>query len=77
MDIAGLYGVYIVPQPETEEPYWPAGDYGLVFAGDGATPAYTFLMEGGQVVRIVYHLGGTPADAFDSGRGEIILAPLE
>lgn len=77
LDIGGLYGVYIVPPDAPEEPYWPSGDYGLVFTGNGTPSAYTLLMAGGRIVRIVYHMGQSPAEAFDSGRGEIILSPLE
>jgi hypothetical protein len=77
LDIGGLYGVYIVPRDAAEEPYWPSGDYGLVFTGNGTPSAYTLLMAEGRVVRIVYHMGQSPAEAFDSGRGEIILSPLE
>lgn len=76
-EVESLFGVYQVP-PDTEDlDYWPAGTYGIVMSGTGEVPAYTFVMDRGKVVRIIYHFGESAAEAFDHDRAGIILAPVE
>lgn len=80
LDVGELFGVYVISPDTPSEPYWPAGQYAIVFTGNGVgATAYTFLLDDGRIVRINYHLGQTAAEAYDSGRGEgmIILAPSE
>lgn len=76
--IEGLFGVYqVAAEPNPEEAYWPSGVYGVVLAGNGSVPAYTLLVDRGNIVRIIYHLGGSPEQAFDAGRGAILIPPLQ
>lgn len=78
LDIKGLFGIYqVTGGPSAEEAYWPSGAYGVVLAGSGAVPAYTLLVDGGNIVRIIYHLDTGPESAFDNGRGTILLPPLQ
>ncbi len=78
LEFAGLFGVYqITTGPSPEEAYWPTGDYGVILAGSRGTPAYTLLVEGGDIVRIVFHFDKTPEEAFDNGRGVILVPPLQ
>lgn len=78
LDIKGLFGIYqVTGGPSAEEAYWPSGSYGIVLAGNGSVPAYTLLVDRGNIVRIVYHLDAGPDAAFDSGRGNILVPPLQ
>lgn len=78
LEIAGLFGIYqVTTGPSAEEAYWPSGEYGVVLVGSGQVPAYTLIVQGDRIVRIVYHLGASPEEAFDSGRGNIVIPPLK
>jgi hypothetical protein len=78
LQIAGLFGVYqVTGGASPEEAYWPSGDYGVVLAGSGVVPAYTLLVAQGNIVRLIYHLGSSPEEAFDAGRGAILIPPLQ
>ncbi|MEZ4517676.1 MAG: hypothetical protein R3C44_12910 [Chloroflexota bacterium] len=78
MDIGGLFGIYqVTSEPTAEEAYWPSGDYGVVLTGSGSVPAYTLLVADGEIVRLIYHLDVGPEQAFDNGRGAILLPPLQ
>jgi hypothetical protein len=78
LQIAGLFGLYqVTGGASPEEAYWPSGDYGVVLAGSGTVPAYTLLVSQGNIVRLIYHLGSSPEEAFDAGRGVILVPPLQ
>lgn len=78
MEYTGLFGVYRVTSGAgPEEAYWPSGDYGVVLAAEDPLGAITLVVDEGNIVRIVFHYMGTPEQAFDSGRGEIVVPPLQ
>lgn len=53
LKVAGLYGVYRVPADAYREEYWPAGEYGVVFARtDGSFVVVLVSREG--IVRLDY-----------------------
>lgn len=58
-DVEGLLGVYQVPPDAYQDEYWPAGDYGVVFAPTGFQADYviTFLVKDGKIVRLNYDYG--------------------
>jgi hypothetical protein len=78
LQIAGLFGIYqVTSDTSSAEAYWPSGDYGIVLSGSGTVPAYTLLVSQGNIVRLIYHLGSSPEEAFDTGRGVILVPPLQ
>jgi hypothetical protein len=70
-----LVGVYRVPQPAVDEDYWPAGEYGLLFATGGVSPV-SLIVEDGQVVRLDFHLLDDPEAFLQSlPAGDILVTP--
>jgi hypothetical protein len=73
--VESLYGVYRVPDDALEEPGWPVGEYGLVFAStDSFTPALTLRVDEGGIVRADYHME-QPGEVLERDAGEVILGP--
>ena len=76
--VKGLLAVYRVPDDAFERDYWPAGEYGLVFAPlDTSYPHLIIvLVEDGRIVRLDYYLGETPYDAILDKAEEFVLPPV-
>lgn len=78
----GLYAVARAPERERGEPYWPVGDYVIVFThewGIGAEGAVTLVIEDDQLVLINLGCGQSPAEAIEwQGEPlEVILGPFK
>jgi hypothetical protein len=70
-----LVGVYRVPQPAVYEEYWPAGEFGLLFATGGVSPV-SLIVEDGQIVRLDFHLVDDPEAFLRSlPAGDILVTP--
>ncbi len=70
----GLHAVYRVSEDAYEEDYWPAGEYGIVFASDPYPSVVTLLVDERGIVRIVYSEWSTDLLARQDV-GELVLPP--
>jgi hypothetical protein len=60
-NISRLYAAYRVSGAAYSDDYYPAGDYALVFTGDGASlTAVTLQVSNGRIVRIDYGVSLPP-----------------
>lgn len=67
-----LVGVYAVPEDAYEDPVWPAGDYGLVFASsDAFIKTITVLVTDDGIVRVNHHME-SPADVIAASGGTLV-----
>jgi hypothetical protein len=57
--VKDLYAVYKISPNQYQEPYWPAGEYALLFDRDENDIPFpiTVYVESGKIVRLIYHLG--------------------
>lgn len=75
-----LYAVYQVANGAEDEPYWPAGEYALLFERDQNEIPFpiTFYVEGGKIVRMTYHLGVTVSEQLNSIPVEqVVVSPMQ
>ncbi len=75
--IKRLYAVYKVSPDAYQEPYWPAGEYGLLFERDQNDIPFpvTVFVENGKIVRIAYHFGITAEEQLQSIPIEQVIIP--
>jgi len=74
-----LYAVYKVPSDAYQEPYWPAGEYGLVFERDVNDVPFpvTVFVEEGKIVRIAYHYNTVEEQLQNISIENVIIPPSE
>jgi hypothetical protein len=75
LKVSGLHAVYRVSGAAYAEPYFPAGDYGVIFLGPGAAPPILLRVTEAGVVRIDTLLGETPQGLLEREAEEILLSP--
>ena len=73
--LEGVYAVYKVPQAGFQETWWPAGEYGVVFASTEGELGVEVIIEGEQVVRIEFW-PLTPVEMLNGAEFEYLLPPL-
>lgn len=74
-----VYAIYRVPDGEFEAPYWPAGEYAVVFANrqDDELWGTTVRIADGGIVRIDFGCGRLPPASMAVGHaGHLLAAPL-
>lgn len=56
-NVWGLLGVYTVPPDAYQTDFWPAGEYGVVFAPEDISAPYLiiFYVEDGKIVRLAFY----------------------
>ena len=70
--VSELVAVYAVPEDAYQDPVWPAGDYGLVFASsDEFLKTITVLVSDAGIVRINHHME-SPEDVIAASGGTLI-----
>lgn len=70
-----LYAVYRVAADAFEADFWPAGEYGIVFAGQGSAEAITLLVDESGIVRMVF--SDAPENLVRNEVGEFIIPPRD
>lgn len=71
---SGLYAVYEVPADAYHEIYWPAGQYGLIFARDNLGGSVTVFVQDGAIVRLTLS-HRSPSEELTLSKGQTILPP--
>lgn len=77
--LVGLYAVYRPKPPQSEESFWPVGEYGIVFVTKvgGFDSAVTIRLTGnGGIIGISYGCNQAPADEIARNAAELILPPV-
>jgi len=74
-----LYAVYKVTSDAYHEPYWPAGEFGLVFERDVNDVPFpvTVFVEDGKIVRIAYHYNTVEEQLQSIPVENVIIPPSE
>ncbi len=80
LTLKGLYAVYQVTPSPNPEPYWPEGEYALLFEremNDFPIPI-TVLIQDGKVIRLNFGQGNYPEDILQSlPVADILVSPQE
>ena len=77
LDVSGLYSVYRVSESAFSDPFYPTGEYAIVFLADDDFMDITLQVTEGRIVRIDYGFGESPEINFETSASEIILPPPE
>jgi hypothetical protein len=74
-----LYAAYKVPSDAYQEPYWPAGEFGLLFERDVNDVPFpvTVFVEDGKIVRIAYHYNTVEEQLQSIPVENVIIPPSE
>ena len=74
-----LYAVYKVPSDAYQQPYWPAGEYGLVFERDLNDFPFpvTVFVEDGKIVRVANHFNSVEEQLQSIPVENVIIPPSE
>lgn len=64
--VVGVHAVYQIDNATSTEPYWPVGDYAIVFFSQGGDQTYgtRIRLADAKIVRIDFRCGPTPAERF-------------
>jgi hypothetical protein len=75
--VKGLYAIYRVPDTAFSDPNYPAGDYAIVYVGEGNNPDIVLQVRNGKIVRIDYILGYPESnELLPKGVTEFLLEPV-
>lgn len=78
--VKDLYAVYKISPNQFQEPYWPAGEYALLFDRNENNIPFpiTVFVENEKIVRLIYHLGVQAEDQLLSiPLDQIIIPPAQ
>jgi hypothetical protein len=77
LNVQGLYAVYRVPHSAFTDPNYPAGDYAIVYVGEGNNPDIALQVMNGKIVRIDYILGyPESSELIPQGATDFVLEPV-
>jgi hypothetical protein len=76
--VRGLYAVYQVPEDAFQAPYWPTGDYGIVFTSEDPPAPHTVvvLVSDGKIVRLDFDPYWPPLENLLEVSTDFILPPM-
>lgn len=78
IQVQALYAIYQIPGHAKAEPYWPEGEYGLIFKREenGYSMPVLVRVSGGKIVRIDHAMGHEPSRLLEGISAEnIVLRP--